>query len=210
MGSLPEEGVAMPILEDVKHIAEKITGLGRPNSGDIRIRKRKAHTFKFRDDGQTPNNPHFPLIVYRTPVELGAHSDPAAVLEVLFASNGWRGSWRDGVYGFLHFHTGTHEVLGIARGWVRVKFGGAKGRMVELRAGDVAVLPAGTGHCRKAASQDLLVVGAYPPSGDYDEPKPRDVDPEKARKSIAKVSRPRRDPVYGSNGPLLDAWRRGH
>lgn len=196
----------MPILEDTKHIAETMTGYGRPSPGDIGLRSRKAHLLRFRDDGQMPNNPHFPLVVYRTPVELRADFDPAAVFEVLFASNGWRDSWRDGIYDFLHFHTRTHEVLGIARGWVRVKFGGNKGRAVELRAGDVAILPAGTGHCRKAASKDLLVVGAYPPGGKYDEPRPREVDPAMARRSIAKVARPKRDPVYGANGPLADAW----
>lgn len=199
----------MPVLESVKHAVETATGLERPARRDIRIRTRKANAFKFRDDGETPNNPHFPLIVYRTPVEPGLHSDPAAMFEVLFASNGWKDSWRDGVYSFLHFHTGTHEVLGIARGWVRVKFGGAKGRIIELGAGDVAVLPAGTGHCRKAASKDLLVVGAYPGGGHYDEPKPGDADPEKARKSISNVPCPRRDPVYGRDGPLSGVWR-GH
>jgi uncharacterized protein YjlB len=198
----------MPILEDVKHLAERVTGLGRPALRDIRIRKRKPHTFKFRDDGETFNNPHYPLILYRTPVELGVHPDPAAVFEVLFGANGWSGSWRDGVYNFLHFHTGTHEVLGIARGWVRVKFGGVKGRTIELKAGDVAILPAGIGHCRKAASRDLLVVGAYPAGGHYDEPKPKDINPAKARKSIARVGCPKRDPVYGSDGPLSDIWGR--
>lgn len=196
----------MPIVEDVKHLVETVTGYRRPSPDDIRFRNRKAHTFRFRDDGKTPNNPHLPLLLYRTPVALQADFDPAAVFEVLFASNAWRDSWRDGVYDFLHFHARTHEVLGIARGWVRVKFGGEKGRTIELRAGDVAILPAGTGHCRKAASKDLLVVGAYPSGGKYDEPRPREVSPATVRRSIAKVARPKRDPVYGANGPLMRAW----
>lgn len=198
----------MPFLEDIKHLAETVTGYRRPAPGDIGLRSRKAHAFRFRDDGRTPNNPNLPLVIYRTPIELRADFDPAAVFEVQFAANGWRDSWRDGIYDFLHFHTRTHEVLGIARGWVRVRFGGKKGRTIELRAGDVAILPAGTGHCRKAASEDLLVVGAYPPGGRYDEPRPSEIEPAAARRSIAKVARPRRDPVYGAKGPLMEAWPR--
>ena len=44
------------------------------------------------------------------------------------ARNGWSDGWRNGIYPFLHFHTGTHEVLGIARGRATVEFGGAEGR----------------------------------------------------------------------------------
>jgi uncharacterized protein YjlB len=68
------------------------------------------------------------------------------------------------------------------------------------------ILPAGTGHCRIKASDDLLVVGAYPEGSDYDEPKPEDVDPKQARADIAKVAVPLRDPVYGLEGPLPQIW----
>jgi uncharacterized protein YjlB len=68
----------------------------------------------------------------------------AAVFKDLFEANGWADSWREGMYDFLHFHTHTHEVLGIARGTVRAEFGGAKGKKLELKAGDVVILPAGT------------------------------------------------------------------
>jgi uncharacterized protein YjlB len=194
------------LLEDIKAAGEKITGLARP--GRVVPRKRKPHAFHFRDDGQTPNNPHFPLLIYRSPVRLDPDFDSAAIFETLFAAHGWRGGWRDGIYDFNHFHTGTHEVLGIARGRAKVRFGGAGGKLVELRAGDVAVLPAGTGHERLSKSRDLLVVGAYPKTGRYDEPRPFEVDHARAVRAIAKVAAPPSDPVYGARGPLKQLWRR--
>jgi uncharacterized protein YjlB len=55
-----------------------------------------------------------------------------------------------------------NEVLGVARGHGRVRSGGAKGRALMLKAGDVVILPAGTGHERLSGSKDLRVIGAYP------------------------------------------------
>jgi uncharacterized protein YjlB len=199
----------MPMLEDVKKTIEKMTGFARPDRSETAglLRMRKAHLFRFRDDGATPNNPRFPLILYRSPVRMHGHLDPAAIFEELFAANGWGDSWRDGIYDFLHFHTRTHEVLGIARGTARVEFGGARGKVLQLKTGDVAILPAGTGHRRQSASRDLLVVGAYPAAGKYDQPTPGQADHDKAVAAIAKVAVPPKDPVYGKGGPLSSHWR---
>lgn len=87
-----------------------------------------------------------------------------------------------------------------------MQFGGDKGKTLTLCAGDVVVLPAGTGHRRISPSKDLLVVGAYPAGMGYDQPKPGEVDPAQARQRIAKVPRPAQDPVYGAQGPLVEAW----
>lgn len=197
----------MPVLEDAKHAIEALTGIRRPKPNQVSLRQRKPRLFTFRDDGRTPNNPNFPLILYRSPIVPNPDVDPAAVFEVLFSKNGWKRSWRDGIYDFLHFHTKTHEVLGIARGRAHVQFGGDRGRILEVKAGDVVVLPAGTGHRRRGASKDLLVVGAYPDGGAYDEPKPSEIDYDTAVASIAKVKRPKTDPVYGSRGPLKQVWK---
>jgi uncharacterized protein YjlB len=70
-----------------------------------------------------------------------------------------------------------------------------------LNAGDVVILPAGTGHQRLSASGDFLVVGGYPPSGTYDECTSLE-GPLRALRSIPKVALPRKDPVYGAAGPL--------
>jgi uncharacterized protein YjlB len=115
--------------------------------------------------------------------------------------------WRDGIYDYVHYHSRTHEVLGIARGVAKVQFGGSKGRTITVRARDVAILPAGTGHKCLKASDDFLVVGAYPPTGTYDECTSV-ADRKEALISIPKTARPRKDPVYGKDGPLLQAWRK--
>jgi uncharacterized protein YjlB len=199
----------MQMLEGAKRVFEKVTGIGRPKRSHLGalIRTRKPHLLHFKDDGRTPNNP-LPLVLYRSCVAPNGRLDPAAVFEELFASHGWKDSWRNGMYDYLHFHTHTHEVLGVAKGRVRAQLGGTGGKAVELKAGDVVVLPAGTGHKRLSASRDLLIVGAYPATGSYDEPKPADIDHAKALAAIARVPAPAQDPVYGKRGPLVELWRR--
>jgi uncharacterized protein YjlB len=199
----------MAIIENVKRAVERATGWSRPKKEDLvrLVRKRKAATFRFKDEGLIPNHPRWPLVIYRGAVKLSADFDPAAVFEDLFAGNGWGDSWRDGIYDYVHYHSRIHEVLGIARGSGEVRFGGALGRSVKLKAGDVAILPAGTGHQCLSAADDFLVVGAYPRTGTYDECTTAE-DHKRALKTIPKVAPPRKDPVYGANGPLLKLWKR--
>jgi uncharacterized protein YjlB len=201
----------MSLLEDLKKVSEKVTGWARPSRRelDAAIRARKPHTVLFKDDGVIPNNPDLPLVLYRSPLRLSDSFDPAAMFEELFERNGWSDSWRNGIYDYAHYHSRIHEVLGIARGSARVQFGGSRGRAFTLKAGDVAILPAGTGHQCIKASRDFLVVGAYPRLGTYDECTSLKQH-KRALVTIPKVGRPRKDPVYGAEGPLLRAWpRRG-
>jgi uncharacterized protein YjlB len=202
------EGKAMYLLETLKKTFETMTGAGRPSDTSLEasVAPRTPHTTMFRDDGVIPNNPKLPFIHYLGVVALPERGDPAAVFEELFERNGWGNSWRNGIYDYVHYHSGTHEVLGIARGHARVRFGGNSGKVVDLRAGDVVVLPAGTGHQSLDASKDLLVIGAYPPNGKYDECRGSRQEHERALESIPKVHLPAKDPVYGADGPLMDAW----
>jgi uncharacterized protein YjlB len=197
----------MSWVEDVKKVAEKATGWRRPDEPKALLRVRKPHAYKFRDDGLIPNHPRWPFIVYKSVIRLPQSLDPSAVFEDLFESNGWGDMWRDGIYDWLHYHSRIHEVLGIARGSAKLQFGGKKGRTFTLKSGDVAILPAGTGHQCLRASDDFLVVGAYPPTGTYDECTSVE-DRKKALTSIPKTVRPRKDPIYGADGPLLKAWRK--
>jgi uncharacterized protein YjlB len=166
--------------------------------------------FVFKDDGAVPNNPTLPLLVYRRAVDLAGSTDPENTIERVFARNAWGHSmWRNGIYPYTHYHSMIHEVLGIARGRAKVRFGGAKGEEVDLSVGDVAVLPAGTGHQGLWASPDLVVIGGYPPDGTYNLCRGSKSEHAKALLTIPEVPAPTSDPVRGRNGPLLELWRVG-
>jgi uncharacterized protein YjlB len=161
-------------------------------------------TFFFADDGAVPNN-RLPLLVYKSAFN-GRH--PASAIENTFRRNDWgHGLWHNGIFPFVHYHSQIHEVLGIAAGKARVRFGGNKGEELEVEAGDVAVLPAGTGHQRLSSTPDLLVIGAYPPGGHYDLCRGTSAEHARALATIARVPLPATDPVLGADGPLVRLWQ---
>jgi uncharacterized protein YjlB len=160
----------------------------------------------FADDGRIPNNPALPLVWYRGGIDVAGLADPERRIETTFAANGWGAMWRNGIYAYPHYHSMIHEAVGVARGRAKVRFGGAKGQDVEIAAGDVVILPAGTGHHCLSQTPDLLVIGAYPPSGSYDLCRGSEAEHAKARSAIVKVPRPATDPVYGAKGPLIGLW----
>ena len=166
----------------------------------------KPLTFMFKDDGAVPNNPALPMLVYKNALRLGA--DPESTIETMFTANGWgRDMWRDGVFPYPHYHSMIHEALGIARGSARIRFGGAQGEELEVEAGDIAVLPAGTGHQRLSASGDFRVIGGYPPEGHYNLCRGAKSEHDKAVQTIPLVPVPDSDPVLGKNGPLTTIWK---
>jgi uncharacterized protein YjlB len=157
------------------------------------------------EDGTFPNNA-LPILLYKQAIQAQGR-DPASTFEQTFEANGWGGIWRNGIYDYHHYHATAHEVLGIARGTVKVHLGGPNGKVFDLEAGDVVVLPAGVSHKNVGASDDLLVVGAYPagqePDMNYGRPRER----PSADENIAGVPRPEADPVFGRGGPLSAHWR---
>ncbi len=157
--------------------------------------------FRFEDDGTIPNS-RLTLLLYRDALP----REPAAI-ERHFAANGWSNSWRDGIYGFHHFHSIAHEVLGVASGEAKVTFGGEAGETLLLTAGDVVVIPAGVGHCNRGASPDFLVVGAYPGGADWDLARGEPARHDAVRANIGGVALPAADPVRGPDGPLLRLWQ---
>jgi len=150
-----------------------------------------------------PNHPAFPVLLYRG-VEAAAAGPDAA--RAVFAEHGWGGAWVDGVFDFHHFHSTSHEVLAVVAGRATLELGGPHGRPFDVEAGDVVVLPAGTGHRRATARDGFRVVGAYP-AGQEDYDLLRGDDPSEvaaARERIAALGPPPEDPVGGEG---VGAWR---
>jgi len=159
----------------------------------------------FKDDGIFPNSP-LPLLFYRRAITTDA-KDPASIFEERFAENDWTNSWRDGVYSFPHYHSTSHEVLGVYSGATTLRLGGSHGQNVEVQAGDVIVIPAGVAHQNLGASGDFGVVGAYPEGHSWDLLRGLPGERPRADENIAALPIPDKDPIYAAEGPLRRIWR---
>ena len=149
-------------------------------------------------------NSHYPLLVYRRAVPA---SSGASELETRFAANNWTNAWRNGVFPYHHYHSITHEVLGVYSGSARLQLGGEQGQTVSVQAGDVLVIPAGVGHKKLESSADFGVVGAYPDGRNYDVLRGKPGERPQADKNIAAVPIPASDPVLGKQGGVVDLWK---
>jgi uncharacterized protein YjlB len=164
----------------------------------------KPELFHFADDGQIPNS-RYPLLLYRN-VFSARGTAGAAWLEQRFAANNWTNSWRNGIFSYLHYHSSSHEVLGIYSGSATVQVGGSKGKAVSVQAGDVIVIPAGVGHQNLGSSADFGVVGAYPDGRTFDVLRGQPGERPKADQAIAALPIPTTDPLLGPSAGLVTTW----
>ena len=99
------------------------------------------------------------------------------------------------------------EVYGRAdllEGNATLVLGGENGKQVEVQAGDIMLLPTGTGHCELKATSEFLVVGAYPPGQHWDIC--RSAPSPAANERMRNLPFPNSDPVFGSGGPMTKIW----
>ncbi|RFU75981.1 cupin domain-containing [Trichoderma arundinaceum] len=117
--------------------------------------------------------------------------------------------WRYTMYDTTHFHSTTHEVLCVAAGRAKLCFGGEHnpGRVEPVvKRGDVIVVPAGVSH-RLLEDMDgdhFLMVGSYPNGKDWDMCYGDKAEESKIN-NIKGLSWFNKDPIYGDEGPVLDA-----
>lgn len=72
------------------------------------------------------------------------------------------------MYRESHYHSTTHEGLAVFRGNARLRFGvsnddnASEGVELNVKVGDVIVIPAGVAHCALTESGGFTMVGSYP------------------------------------------------
>lgn len=161
-------------------------------------------TLVLSDDGAFQNS-GLPVLLWRQGIAIEGSGNGADIIERRFVDHGWQGSWQNGIFTFHHYHSTAHEVLGIGRGHVTVILGGPSGPELTLDAGDVVLLPAGTAHRNLGASDDLIVVGAYPPGQHPDLLRGEPGERPDADQNIARIPLPESDPVTGV-ADASDLW----
>ena len=150
-------------------------------------------------------NSHLPVLIYKNALPPSDRLERE--LRHCFEKHGWGGAWTNGVYLYDHFHCNAHEVLGVAAGWIELQLGGDEGEMERLTAGEIVVLPAGTGHRRLRASGGYSIVGAYPRGQETPNNYRSVTNCANYRNRLNAVPMPDQDPVLGKAGPLLRTWR---
>lgn len=159
--------------------------------------------FNFKDDGKIPNS-RLPLIVYKSAFTGESLAD---AMQEKFAENNWKNNWKNGVFPYHHYHSITHEVVGVYSGYAKLHMGSENGEIIDVEAGDVLLIPAGVGHKKVSASDDFAVIGAYPDGMDYDLMTGEEGERPRADERIAKVPLPKTDPVLGVAGGIRELWK---
>jgi uncharacterized protein YjlB len=151
-------------------------------------------------------NDRLPLLIYQQAVPKGTNNTDAYLTD-LFSRNGWPVQWHYQIFTFTHYHSNTHELLGVSSGNATVQLGGETGPTATLQKGDVMLIPAGVGHKQLSASADFEVLGAYPQGLSPDLYHDDIHKLPEARRNISQVAIPVTDPVTGSQGGFKQLWQ---
>ena len=167
--------------------------------------KFKPELYVVKDDGVFPNN-SLSVIYYPKVLHL-PQLFPAMAVRKLFQTNNWSNNWKQGIYTYHHYHSTTHEVLGVVKGETLLLLGGDNGITLFVQSADVLIIPAGVAHMNLGKEKDMVCVGGYPGGRNYDMKYGKIGERPAADESIASVPLPKIDPVFGTKGGLLDLWK---
>jgi len=168
-----------------------------------------VHHFYLQDDGIFPNNDGFPVIHYRAALQIPWWR-PANYILKLFKKNNWSNGWNDGVYDYHHYHSITHEALGVYKGHTILLLGGGNGVRVTVEKGDVLIIPAGVAHKNLYPENVFGCVGAYPNGSAYDMNTGKPGERPDADDQILQVPVPDQDPVFGGTGEMYRILQENH
>ena len=161
-------------------------------------------TYSIKDDGQFPNS-EYPVLLYKNVLDIPFFR-PAAYIEKLFKRNNWYNFWKSGIYEFNHYHSNTHEVMGVFKGKATILLGGTEGTRVTVEKGDVLIIPAGVAHQNLQSQKQIKCVGGYPNGIKYDMKYGKSDERPQADENIKKVSVSIKDPVYGKLKGIPEYW----
>ncbi len=194
------------------HISKIIIDMNKTEVLESEKRANKSHGkdgpitfFHLKDDGQFPNSP-YPVLLYKDILNL-PFLRPGAFIENLFKGNGWYNSWRAGIYEYGHYHSNTHEVIGVYKGKTTLLIGGKKGVKIDIEKGDVLILPAGVAHQNLNSEDSVKCVGAYPNGIKYDMKYGKADERPKADLTIKKVPTNIKNPVFGHIMGIPKYWK---
>ena len=157
------------------------------------------------DDGVFPNN-KLPILYYPKALEL-PKLFAGGYVRNLFSKNNWSNNWKAGIYTYHHYHSVTHEVIGIIKGETLLQLGGEQGITLFVEKGDVLVIPAGVAHMNLGKENDVTCIGGYPGGKDYDMKYGHAGERPRADENIATVPLPATDPIYNEPGGLKEVWK---
>ncbi|MGZ4053882.1 MAG: cupin domain-containing protein [Bacteroidia bacterium] len=161
--------------------------------------------YYLHDDGIFPNN-HLPVLHYKGILNLPPFFE-AHYIRNLFRSHNWVNAWKNGIFAYHHYHSITHEALGVYKGKALLLLGGGKGIPVVVEKGDVLIIPSGVAHKNLNPENSVKCVGAYSPNKNYDMNYGGTGERSRTNININKVRLPSNDPVYGKSGSLKILWK---
>lgn len=156
------------------------------------------------DDGVFSNS-RLPVVLYKNAMDT---KDLPTVFKQRFKQNNWYNSWEADIFTFHHYHSNTHEVMGVCRGTTTLQLGGGQGEQVTIATGDVLIIPAGVAHKNLREENAVTCIGAYPDGREYGINYGNKGERPETDRRIAAVPVPGYDPLFGKDAGVAGFWKK--